>query len=277
MKWLVVILPLLAVGGKKGKKNKNAPPPPPPTGWVEQDTWQGACFNPPSFEGLGTVDLRRQRSEVLDAIMSQWNGERGDGVEFKKNSVVSLESVLLRAPEKIPGVAAANWEQCRLAMAAGDTADWAAWLDAQPKALTKGECRKPLDYTLYDYLDIGTAWQISVPICKEDTVQISASSQDFYRIAKDGPWINAEGDTSKPSPTDYPCNTEMCHPGQLILKFRGESGIEQIVPIGLSKEYSPPEHGSISVMINDKTFFDNEYKVERGVEHHTSVEYSPVE
>ena len=36
------------------------------------------------------------------------------------------------------------------------------------------------------------------------------------------------------------------------------------------------EHGKIEVMINDTTWFDNVFKTEGGIEHHTGIEYKGV-
>ena len=61
------------------------------------------------------------------------------------------------------------------------------------------------------------------------------------------------------------------------MRFTSESGVQQILPVGESREFLVPEHGRVDVMINDDSMSDNLWKVEHGVEHHTGIEYKPVE
>ena len=185
---------------------------------------------------------------------------------------------MLGRPEKIETVSLENLDYCKKAMASGDTTGWGNWIGGLSAKLTEGECKTPFDYTMYDYLDIGKSWHIPLSICREDTVRIKASSNDFYRVRDDGPWINVDGDSSENTiGTDYPCNLEGCKRGQLIMRFTGESGMETILPVGIGREFTPAEDGRLDLMINDKDWYDNKYKIQSGIEHHTSIEYSPVD
>lgn len=266
--WTLPVL-LLACG----KKPVEAAAP--IVGWHQAEGWSAACYHPPAFAEMGGGDRRIARAQALTAIVGQWRGERGDGIEFGKIPVENLETVLLGAIEKVDGVALDNLKFCRQAMAGKGTSGWTDWLAAAPALLTAGECRRPLDVTMYNYLDLGVGWQFGAEMCEDDVIQITASSNDYYRVTDSGPWINADGDPDLPAGTKYPCNVEGCFVGQLILRFKGVSGIEFIRPIGTQFVFDPPEHGEISVMVNDVEVFDNAFKVERGVQHHTSITYKP--
>lgn len=279
--WPVLVLGLVLAGpalaGKKSKKN--AEPPAPLVGWQTAEGAVGACWYPPAFADLGVSDRRMQRNESLSAILGQWKGERGDGVQFDERLVENVETVLLGLPEKIEDVAAKNLELCRKAMAGGGTGAWDQWVQSLPRSLTKGECSRPLDDTIFWYADLGMGWQGGTSICADDKVKIWASAADEYRVDDNGPWINAAGDPAKPTAglDGYLCTTEGCLAGQLLVRFRGQSGAEVIFPVGLETVYSPPEHGQIEFAMNDTTYFNNVWRVVRGIQHRTAVTYEPIE
>jgi hypothetical protein len=271
MSWLVPLLLLTAC------KTKNVEPAAPIVGWHQEEGWQGACYFPPNWEEMGSGDRRMERQNTLQAMMSQWRGDRGDGVSFDPKAIENTETVLLGSPDKTEQVAEENIAACQEAMRSGKTSGWGAWLVALPGRLTEGECRRPFDYTLYDYLDIGRDWQIPVSVCKENRVRITGSAIDFYRVADRGPWINVAGDADQPARgADYPCTLEGCLVGQLIMRFTGDSGLVTVLPVGEERIYEVPEHGKIEVMINDTSYFDNIFKIEGGMQHHTSIEYYPL-
>lgn len=271
----LVLAPSMAEAGKKKKKkNKKGPPP---AGWHKEDGWLGECYQPPAFEDLGPGARRMAWQETRSNLMKQWQGQKGDGISFKEKVVTNLETALLAKPERIEDVSRENLKRCVEAMSGKGADKWEAWINGLPAQLTAGECpNAPLDYTLFDYLSIHVEWQVPAYVCKDDHVRIRASTNDYYRTTEDGPWINADGDKSKPAKLDYPCNIEGCYEGQLIVRFTGESGVVTVKPVGLESEFLAPEHGKLEVMINDNTWFDNAFKVESGIEHHTSIEYSPV-
>lgn len=268
----LVLAPGVAEAGKK-KKKKNEPPP---VGWQTQEGWLGQCYYPPDFEAMGSGDRRMAWQSTRNELASQWQGGKGDGIAFSDKVLVNLETALLAKPERIEQVARDNLKYCIDAMSGKGASAWESWINALPAQLTAGECpNPPMDYTLFDYLNIGVEWQVPVYVCKDDRVRITASSNDYYKITDDGPWINAAGDTSQPASGSLPCNIEGCFKGQLVMRFTGESGVQTVKPVGTTMDFLAPEHGKIEVMINDDTWFDNTFKVESGIEHHTSIEYAP--
>jgi hypothetical protein len=245
-------------------------------GWQREEGWKWSCLFPVDFEAMGPGDRRLVRQKTLEGLMGQWQGNRGDGIKFDAKVVMKAETVLLGAPEKIERAAQENVQRCIEAQNTGTTIAWGHWLADLPEVYTEGECKTPpLDYTLYDYLNIGSSWHIPAPVCQHDYILIRASSNDYYRVVDDGNWINTQGDPTLPVTPDLPCNIEGCVRGQLIMRFKGESGVETILPVGTELKFTAQEHGSIEVMINDDVWYDNVYKIEGGIEHHTSIEYSP--
>lgn len=270
--WWIPVLAVLACGQKKAPESTG-----PIVGWHQEEGWLGACYFPPNFDETGGGARRMMRNDALTEIMTQWRGQRDDGVTFDPKAIDNVETALLTFPEKIEELASENAAQCKQAMTGKGTSSWEQWLVASPGRLLAGECRRPLTDTLFNYLDIGTGWQFTVGVCDENLVRITATANDEFRVDDDGPWINADGDADKLATSDYPCNIEGCLVGQLILQFRGDSGIELVKPIGLDSTFDPPEHGTISVMVNDTTYYNNEFRIQNGIQHHTGITYTPVE
>lgn len=262
----------------KGKKKKKASNAAPPIGWHQADGWLGSCYFPPDFSAFPSGTRRAKWQEARDALISQWRGERNDGVSFTAKTIEDVETALLSQADRIESVAKDNLELCKKAMAGGGMAAWTEWLVKTPGRLTAGECRTPpMTYTLFDYLSINHDWQIEVPLCSGDSIEIIATTRDMYRIQEDGAWINVEGDPNDAGGTALPCNIEGCPRGMLIMRFSGESGIQQVLPVGSRRTYTASEHGSIQVMINDDSMSDNVYRTSGGIEDHTSITYKPAE
>ena len=81
-------------------------------GWHQAEGSLGACYHPPDFEKLektkGLTGRKMARSEALDAILSQWRGERDDGVSFSPGDIEDAETVLLGHSDDIETVARKN-------------------------------------------------------------------------------------------------------------------------------------------------------------------------
>lgn len=263
-----------------GCGKKNAAPPAPPVGWhQEAEGWQFACYFPPDWGAMNEMDRKMARASVLDEMITQWRGEREDGVTFKEDRIEELETTLLGRPTAIEGVATANLKHCMsVSTGKADPSPWKSWHSELPALLTEGECLTPFDYTMFDYLDIGTSWQRVMPICQGDRVRISGTINDKYRVSDDGPWITVAGDPNQPTggDTDLPCNLEGCFAGMLVVKFASEDGVETILPVHDGQLiFEAPEHGEISYRINDGTYYDNTWFTNGGIVDHTAIEISP--
>ena len=270
----VVLVAAPAEAGKRGKKSKNAAPK---IGWVEYA--QGSCYHPPDFSTMPSGPKRMAWQDVRNNVMSQWRGERGDGIDFDSKVIEAFETILLGVPDRIESVAKENLEQCLAAMEeGGNPSQWSKWMSSMQGDITEGDCpHSPLDQTLQYYLEIRSDWDLTARVCKGDRIVIDATENDYYRLERDGKWINAGGDPDGSDVEGYPCTRADCLRGQLIMRFRTDKGINEISPVGLEKTFLAPDHGTITLMINDRELVDNEYKVVSGIEHHTGIMYKPAE
>lgn len=264
----------------------------PITGWHAEDGWAAQCWFPVDYdqvqETAGQTARAEARQKALEAMMSQWQGQRDDGVAMRAAVIENVEITLLGRPTLIEEVSRQNADHCRTAMMAGasteegvtptvgDLGPWKHWFGTLNGDLNEGECRGGLEDTLFYYLEITTDWQLDVPVCANTKFMIRATEGDKYRISDDGPWINADGDPSLPtSGTDAPCNQEGCYAGMMMIRFTTDTGIETLIPGGVETIFSVPAHGRLSVRINDTTYFDNTWYKSGGIIDHTAVEISP--
>jgi len=273
LRWSLVLLPVLACGPKKTVVTA------PVVGWHAEEGWKGACYNPPGWESLEDTQRRIARQTALEEMKRQWRGLRQDGVQFTEETVDDVETTLLGRPEHIEMVSRRNLELCKQVMGAGaSTGEWAEWMKSLTPSLTAGECTHPFDYQLIQYLDINHLWQENIHFCKGERAIVTASTTDKYRIAKQGPWINADGDPDRrASRPDLPCNTEGCFEGQLVGRFVTESGVTTVFPMGTEFQFEAPEHGFFSFTVNDDTYYDNQWRGTGAVTDHTSVTFTPAE
>ncbi len=285
MSRLSCVLLTLAVVPLAHAKKRAPEPAPPPVGWYAEPAgkktpgWRGECYFPPNWGDLDLVDRRVARQQALEALKSQWLGQRSELVSFDPAVVEQLELTLLGLPAKIEEVATRNAGFCQAVMAKDASADaWGYWLAGLPAQVTAGQCRKPLDYQLVQYLRIDHGWQEEIPMCEGDRAHIKAAVNDRYRISSEGPWINADGDLDQPvSDPALPCNFEGCFRGQLVGLFVTVSGIESVFPIGTSANFEAPEHGTFSFAINDDSWDDNRWYAAGTVTDHTAVTVSPAD
>jgi hypothetical protein len=246
-------------------------------GWHSEEEWKGQCYYHKNFSVLGRAEVYDARQNSMSAMMSQWRGEREDGIQFDEGKVVDLETTMLGKIELVDVIAGQNQKHCIEHFSGkADPQAWKNWFWGINGILTAGDCKsQPLNYTLFDYLDIGKGWQISASVCEGDQVVVKGSTIDYYKVSDDGPWINIAGDLENRAMTDdYPCTLEGCFVGSLILRFTDEVGNETILPVGEETVFSAPVHGKIEVQINDSTYYDNVYKQEGSMIHHTSIEYN---
>ena len=251
----------------------------PPTGWHQEETWSLACYYPPEFSKFGEIERREARVTVMDAILNQWKGERSDNITVDSELVDDVERVLLSDMVKVEKMAADNLAKCQsVASNQMSREDWKAWIVGLPASLTEGECLTNFSNTILDTIEIDTDWLPSdpLPICGGDTILITASASDQYRIDEDGPWINVDGDQGKSTVgSELPCNTEGCFAGQLIMKFTSKDGNEEVYPVGTEYEFTATTDGVIVYGINDDTFFDNKWYISGGLQDHASITIKP--
>lgn len=250
-------------------------PPPPPEGWHHEEGWKGDCFYPKDFNALGEGDKRAARADTLAAMQSQWTGGRDDGVSFDSNVVDDVNNTLLGTPVKIEAVAKDNLALCQAAMKTGDVSEWTTWMGGLNGRLNVGECNHPLHSTRFDYLDLGTGWQGAVAMCKGNKAHIFATVQDRYRITEKGEWINVEGTNDPAVGAEWPCNIEKCTIGKLVGKFVGESGVEQVFPIGANGTFEAAENGILYYSLNDTTWYDNKWYSNGRIDDHAAVTIEP--
>jgi hypothetical protein len=269
-----LVLPAVADAKPKKKKGGDEPPP---VGWTTTEGGKWACYVPPAWDKLGPGDRKVERQKALANMMSQWNGTKGDGVKFDARVAENVETVLFGKPELTEGVTDQNAALCQAASKDGATIAWGQWLHDLPDKLTEGDCPSPpLDYTMYDYLEVARDWQIKRDVCKGDKIVVKGSQLDYYKLSAKGPWINVLGDPAMAPASDLLCTLEGCPFGILLMRFTGETGIVTILPVGAERVFEVPEHGTVEVSINDNTWQDNEFKIEKGLQHRTAIEYSPV-
>lgn len=260
----------------EAKPKKSKVPPPPPIGWHKEEGWAGDCYYPPNYESVGEGERKMARQVALEEMKKQWLGQREDGVKFEDMLVDEVDTVLLGRPTKIEDVSRLNLEQCQAVMKGGSADAWKGYLTALPGKLTAGECLRPFDYQLFDYLDIGKSWQRPVGVCKGDKMHIIGTVKDRYRISDAGAWINVEGTPGeKAVGAEYPCNIEGCMVGMLVGKFVSESGVETIFPIGAETVFVAPEHGEVSYTINDTVWYDNKWFKSATIEDRTAITLEP--
>jgi hypothetical protein len=279
----LLALALLLLPGSAESKKQAAAAAAPPVGWTTMaatkstPAWRGSCWMPPDWASMSDTDRRQARQQALEAMSSQWSGQKEDFVSFDANLIELVTDTLLGRPEQIEAVASTNADYCKKVMAEGaDTSAWKTWLAGLTSHLNEGQCVKPLDYTLTQYLSVDTGWQERIPICKDDRVIITATVKDMFRLSHRGAWLDVDGDKGDPAAgSTLPCNVEGCFRGQLIGLFESLQGVQTIFPIGASKRFTAPEHGFLSFRINDDSPEDNQWRTSGAVTDHTAVTIAP--
>lgn len=269
----VVTAALLGAGLAATSCKKKAPEGPVIVeGWHTEEGWKGACYFPKDYKDGD----RMAGNEVRQAMMSQWKGERDDGVEFASGVIEKVEFVLLGKPDAVKSVARQNLDFCKKYMAGGSLDPWKNWFAGLRDNLTEGDCKwPPLRYQQHDYLDLGKGWQFEGRVCKGDVVSIEVSTKDFYRLGDDEPWINGAGDTSRRAVGDeYPCTLEDCYHGTVIYRFTGEDGTIDIGAVGLQKEFVATQAGILELRVNaDDSWYDNVWRKKGSLIDHAAISY----
>jgi hypothetical protein len=279
---LLVLLPAL-LAGVAYAKGKSTEVNVPAMGWYTEPgskkvpAWRGSCYVPPDFSTLPDIQRREAHQATLEAMKSQWLGQKDDIVKFDPEAVDNAEMALFGRPDQTENVSKQNLEFCKAVMSNGaDTAAWSAWLAKVPAQLREGQCVKPLDYSFVQYIRLDGVWQDPVSMCAGDRIDIKVTVTDRYRLSKGGKWITADGDRDDPTAgSKLPCNFEGCFRGEVIGRFVTLDGTETVFPIGSEKAFRAPQHGTFSFMINDDSAEDNDWHSSGAVIDHAALTVSP--
>lgn len=240
----------------------------PTVGWTIEPGWTGACFVPPDFTTPEGEVRAKQEHDTMVALVSQWTGQRGDGVSFDVDAAEGVAAML--PSDRIGEVATENLAWCRDAMSGeASTTSWGTWLEELHDELKEEACPEPLEDT-YLTLDVTEQWFAEVPICAGDAWFLKAES-DQYRVRAEGPThtvAGTEGDASS-----LPCPD--CPVGALIVRFDGQDGSSQVTLAGVSVEGVAPVAGTLSIGLNDDDFSDNAYRIQGGVQDSVGIQVGP--
>ncbi|MBM76009.1 MAG: hypothetical protein CMK59_11465 [Proteobacteria bacterium] len=249
-------------------------PTAPPVGWHQEEGWKHSCYHPPDYASLSDSVRMEARETSLTEMLSQWRGDKADGISFNAETIEEIEITLLGLPKRIEQTSQENLIECK--QSAQNSGSWSSWVNALPSKLNADQCYSSRD-TIFDYLNIEQSWERSFPVCPGDKITVAGEAGHRYKITEDGPWINVAGDLDKSTQgnRDFPCHLEGCFAGMLIIKYVHENGVEEIIPIGQSKKVSIPIKGSISYSINDDAFYDNEWYSSDGLIDHTPIRLIP--
>ena len=241
-----------------------------PSGWHAMDGWSGSCFFAPDFTSMAADVAGSKRRATASALALQWRGGRNDGVRFDTALVDEVEALLKEEPAMVDAVAAENLGYCRELMSgAVGTLEWGSWLEEQPDRLQAGKCVQLVDAPSYHHLEIDTTWQFPVELCAGESVRITASAQDQFRLSEDGAWLNAEGVEGEHG-TDAPCTSDGALVGMLVARFG-----DTCFPVGLEASFTAPARGTLEVALNDGSPEDNAWREVDQVRDRISVEVAP--
>ena len=273
-----MLLPLFLFVGCGPKKNSSEIPS---GDWYQAENWSVSCYNPPKYEAETQLKRQENREAALDALLLQWKqGGRPDGLSLEETMVTEVEDVILGDMTKVEKVSRENFFKCKqVANGKLSKGEWKEWVIKLPFTLTEGECNTPFVNKVLDpdlSIDIDWEPQDGYPICEGNKIKISGTTEDQFRVDEGGPWITVAGDKNKPTAGGkLPCKTEGCFAGQLILRFVGRDGIEEIIPVGASLVWTATKDGTIYYGINDDTFYDNKWYESGGIQDHASVSIVP--
>jgi len=265
-----------ACGPKKPQE-----PAAPKVGWMPEEGSSVACYYPPQFDALDEMPRREARSEALDALIEQWKGDRNDGISMNPDVIDSIQNIIWGDMSKVESVTRDNLSYCKQFASSSSTASWESWLASLPVKLTEGECNDHFSVIMSHTVEIDVDWEPGEPIriCGGDKIRVMASPNDRYQLEPGGKWITVDGDpeVSTAGSDEFPCQTEGCLQGQLVLRFMSKDNETTVVPIGSSGTFTAPSDGVFSYGINDNSPEDNKWYQSSGVIEHASIEIRPVQ
>jgi hypothetical protein len=261
------------------KKEKKAAPP--PVGEVKIGDW--TCYRPPDFSNLNETQRRAERDKGYDFAWKLINGtSRTDFKVDEQSDIDTFETAFLGRPVLLYTWLPENFERCK-AVAEGKeaAASYKTWLANIGRELERNECRKPLSYEVHAFLDVQSEWQMRYHVCKGDKIRVEATGADNgqYTIEDKGKgkskYITVAGDPDKPEAGELGLVPEM-PAGALVMRWEAEdASLTRYTLVGPRLEWEAPDHGFITFAVNDTTYFDNQFREERGAKDYVSVDIYP--
>ena len=266
-------LALAGCASKAPSAGKAAPPP--QTGYVEVGAH--TCYAPPIFEGLSATEVRHTRRQGLSEAQAHWRGEVDPALSFADITLAELEDRSLLHPEDLEPTLAENFALCQQwARGEIDAKAYEGKLVSHVRAFDRGRCEPQLYNPYSQNVLVNVDWQGDLKLCAGQVADIKVSEARYTLKApkagepipdEETQWITPAGDTSvSVEEGPYPCKVEGCFAGMLIGRFAPENGGEPILfPIGTGTVFRAPNHGTVSVQINDSDYQDNRFYEENQV------------
>jgi hypothetical protein len=254
---------LLLACGPKTAPNNNAPD----SGWLLESGDRSSCFVAPEFAAIDNPTLReKQQRDTVRAMTLQWAGARRDGVDFGQDRATELQALLLADLNDIQEISSKNLEFCLGVMRNGDTTSaWGSWVEELQAEYKEAACPEALEEDLYHPMDLSFGWQLDLPVCAGQALEIKANVTQYYVLAKNGPQLNVLGDSESDPSADHLCPT--CVPGVLLARFEPDGdGEVQVFEVGDTQSFTAPSAGILSVAINDTDYSDNSWRVQEAVQ-----------
>lgn len=258
----MIWLTLLACGPKTAPNNNG-----PESGWLLESGDRSACFVAPEFASIEDEALRtKQQRDTARAMSLQWAGARRDGVDFGKERAAEVEALLLADLSDIQGVSAKNLEFCLGVMRGGNTtSSWGSWVEELQEEYREAACPEPLEEDVYHPMELDFGWQMDLPLCAGQEVQIKADVGQYYVLYEGGPQLNVLGDSETDASAEHLCPS--CMPGVLLARFEPDgAGKVQVFEVADAKSFTAPSAGTLSVAINDVDYSDNGWRVHEAVQ-----------
>ena len=258
----MLFLTLLACGPKTAPNNNG-----PESGWLLESGDRSACFVAPNFESIDEPALReKQQRDSVRAMSLQWAGARRDGVDFGEDRAAELEALLLADLSDTQAIAAKNLEFCLGVMRGGNTtSSWGSWVEELQEQYKEAACPEPLEDDVYHPLELSYGWQLDLPLCAGQAVQIKADVGQYYRLSPEGTLVNVLGDSESDPSAEHLCPS--CIPGVLLARFEPDgAGEVQVFEVGATKSFTAPSAGTLSVAVNDADYSDNSWRVHEAVQ-----------
>lgn len=279
---LLVILSVAVASPSFAAKKKSKEPPPPPVGEVKVGDW--SCWAPTDFASLTESQRRIERQKGYDFAWKLISGDQRPGFKVEDTQDLDyFETAFLGRPTLLDTWLPDNYKRCE-AVGKGEATpeSYLEWLSRIGRELEKGQCSRPFDYEVHQFLDVQTEWQARFHVCKGDKFALISTGTDMSQWQLvDAPkgqtpkFVGAAGDPATPAAGDLGVVGEAPW-GALIMRFEYEDGsTTKYIVAGLAMDWEAPDHGFISFAINDNTYFDNKFREVKGVKDYLAITLTP--